>query len=82
MGIEDEYVLIDIPSRNVILSEPRLTKTNVKIVDGDHVYPLSKFSPLARALQTRKVQDWAIMVATPREYVEKVKKVAERIIFS
>ncbi len=81
-GIENEYVLIDIPSRNVILSEPRLTKTNVKIVDGEHVYPLSKFSPLARALQTRKVQDWAIMVATPKEHVEKVKKVAERIIFS
>ena len=80
--IDEKYVLIDIPSRNVILSEPRLTKTNVKIVDGDHVYPLSKFSPLAKALQNRKVQDWAIMVATPKEYVEKIKKVAERIIFS
>jgi HD superfamily phosphohydrolase len=81
-GIDEKYVLIDIPSRNVILSEPRLTKTNVKIVDEDHVYPLSKFSPLAKALQNRKVQDWAIMVATPKEYVEKIKKVAERIIFS
>ncbi len=81
-GVDEKYVLIDIPSRNVILSEPRLTKTNVKVVEGDHVYPLSKFSPLARALQTRKVQDWAIMVVSPKEYVERVKKVAERIIFS
>ena len=74
-GIDEKYVLIDIPSKNLILSEPRLTKTNVKIVDEDHVYPLSKFSPLAKALQNRKVQDWAIMVATPKEYVEKIKKV-------
>ncbi|ADD08939.1 HD domain-containing protein [Candidatus Aciduliprofundum boonei] len=80
-GIDERYVLIDIPSRNVILSEPRLTKTNVKVVEGEHVYPLSKFSPLARALQTRKVQDWAIMVVAPKENLEKVKKVAERIIF-
>ena len=80
-GIDERYVLIDIPSRNVILSEPRLTKTNVKVVEGEHVYPLSKFSPLARALQARKVQDWAIMVVAPKENLEKVKKVAERIIF-
>ncbi len=81
-GVDERYVLIDIPSRNVILSEPRLTKTNVKVVENGHVYPLSKFSPLARALQTRKVQDWAIMVITPKEHREKVKKVAERVIFS
>ncbi len=81
-GVDERYVLIDIPSRNVILSEPRLTKTNVKVVENGHVYPLSKFSPLAKALQSRKVQDWAIMVITPREHREKVKKVAERVIFS
>ncbi len=81
-GIDERYVLIDIPEKNVILSEPRLSKTNVKVIDGNSVYPLSKFSPLARALQTRKVQDWAIMVATPKTYVEKIQKIAERIIFS
>ncbi len=81
-GIDERYVLIDIPEKNVILSEPRLSKTNVKVIDGNSVYPLSKFSPLARALQTRKVQDWAIMVATPKTYVEKIQKIAERVIFS
>lgn len=81
-GIDERYVLIDIPEKNVILSEPRLSKTNVKVIDGNSVYPLSKFSPLARALQTRKVQDWAIMVATPKTHVEKIQKIAERIIFS
>ncbi len=81
VGIDSKYVLIDVPERNVILSEPRLSKTNIKIVVGDKIYPLSKFSPLARALQMRKVQDWAIMVVTTKKYVDKVKRVAERILF-
>ena len=82
IGIDSRYVLIDVPEKNVILSEPRLGKTNIKIIDGNSIYPLSKFSPLARALQLRKVQDWAIMVITPKKYVDEVEKVAERLIFS
>ncbi len=79
-GVESEYVLMDIPDNIAQLSEPRLTKTNVKIVDGDEVYELSKYSPLARALQLRKVQDWAMMIVTKKDYVEKVRREAMRIL--
>ncbi len=79
-GIDSKYVLIDIPDNIAQLSEPRLTKTNVKIIDGNEVYELSRYSPLARALQLRKVQDWALMLVTKREYVEKVRREAARII--
>jgi len=79
-GIAPKYVLIDIPDNIAQLSEPRLTKTNVKIIDGNEVYELSRYSPLARALQLRKVQDWALMLVTKREYVEKVRREAARII--
>ena len=79
-GIDPKYVLIDIPDNIAQLSEPRLTKTNVKIIDGNEVYELSRYSPLARALQLRKVQDWALMLVTKREYVEKVRREAARII--
>ncbi len=79
-GIEPYYVLIDIPQKIADLSEPRLAKTDVKIVDGDKVYMFSKFSPLARALQIRKVQDWVLMVATPKNFVEKVRKSAKRVL--
>ena len=78
-GIEPHYVLIDIPQKIADLSEPRLAKTDVKIIDGNEVHPFSRYSPLARALQIRKVQDWILMVATPKMYVEKVRKSARRI---
>ena len=80
-GIDPRYVLIDIPENIAQLSEPRLNKTNAKIIDGNEVYPLSKYSPIARALQLRKVQDWVLMVVTKKEYVDKVRKISQRILF-
>ena len=80
-GIDERYVLIDVPEGNIKLSEPRLSKTDVKILDDGKVVPFSKFSPLARALQIRKVKDWVLMIAAPKNYVEQVKKAAERILF-
>ncbi len=79
-GIEPWYVLIDIPENIAQLSEPRLNKTNVKVIDGNQIHELSKYSPLARALQLRRVQDWAMMIVTKKEYVEKVRREAVRIL--
>ncbi len=81
-GIDPRYVLIDIPENIAQLSEPRLSKTNVKIIDGNEVSSLSRYSPIARALQLRKVQDWALMVVTKKEYVEKVRKISQRTLLS
>lgn len=79
-GIPPHYVLIDIPQKIADISEPRLAKTDVKVLDGNRVSTFSRVSPFARALQIRKVQDWTLLVATPKRYVEKVRKSAERIL--
>ncbi len=79
-GIEPWYVLIDIPENIAQLSEPRLNKTNVKVIDGNQIHDLSRYSPLARALQLRRVHDWALMIVTKKEYVEKVRREAARIL--
>ncbi len=79
-GVDSRYVLIDIPDNIAHLSEPRLNKTNVKIIDGKEIHELSKYSPLARALQLRRVQNWAMMLITKKEYVDKVRKEANRIL--
>ena len=64
-GVPDSEVLLDIPHRSLLLSEPRIGKTDVPILDGDRVKPLSRYSPLAKAIQSRGVHDWAVMVSTP-----------------
>ncbi len=79
-GLDPRYVLIDIPENIAQLSEPRLNKTNVKVIDGNEIHELSKYSPLARALQLRKVQDWALMIVTRKDAVDRVRREAKRIL--
>jgi len=69
------------PSRELLLTEPRLGKTEVPILDEDRVRPLSRYSPLAKAIQSRGVHDWAVMVSAPERYRERVRKATERVLF-
>ncbi|MBM4237756.1 MAG: HD domain-containing protein, partial [Euryarchaeota archaeon] len=62
-GISQADVIVDVPEKELLISEPRIGKTEVPILNGDRVRPLSKYSPLAKALQARSVHDWAVMVS-------------------
>lgn len=78
--VSSEEVIVDVPHRELKLSEPRLTKTGVKILDKGRLYELSRFSPIARALQKRLTQRWAIMVSSPEEHCDVLKPIVKRII--
>jgi uncharacterized protein len=80
-GIPDSEVLLDIPERSLLLSEPRIGKTDVPILDGERVKPLSRYSPLAKAIQSRGVHDWAVMVSTPAANREAVERAAPKVLF-
>jgi len=81
-GVEDGYVIVDMPSKEVLMSEPRMHKTDVLILDEERgkLQPLSKHSPLARALQFRIVPDWAVMVSADESARPKVAEAARRIL--
>ncbi|HHN81912.1 MAG TPA: HD domain-containing protein [Methanomicrobia archaeon] len=79
--IPEGNALIDIPAPELLVSEPRIAKTNVKILDDDNkVSSLSRFSPLASALRKRRVTDWAAMVFCNGKYKSQVSKVAEKLL--
>lgn len=80
-GVPDTAVLLDIPDRSLLLSELRIGKTDVPILDGDRVRPLSRYSPLAKAIQARGVHDWAVMVSTLPEHREEVERAAMKALF-
>ena len=80
-GVDESEVLLDIPNRALLLSEPRIGKTDIPILDGDRVRPLSRYSPLAKAIQSRGVHDWAVMVSTPPRNREEVERAALRTLF-
>ncbi|UCE38066.1 MAG: HD domain-containing protein [Thermoplasmata archaeon] len=79
--VPNGYVIIDVPEKELQISEPRIRATNVKILDNDKLAPLSRFSPLARALEVREVYDWEIMVSSSPRYVTKVEKVVKKVLF-
>ena len=75
-GLEPGQVIVDVPLPELLVSEPRIAKTEVAILEDGKARPFSKVSTLGRALQTRQVVDWVLMVACPPEAVARVRKAA------
>src|SRR5438128_1913149 len=80
-GVKPGQVIADVPLPALLLSEPRIAKTGVPILDDCDVKPFSKVSPLGRALQVRQVVDWVVMVAAPGEAVDAVRKASKAALF-
>ena len=79
-GVGFEDVVVDMSSRSALLSNVKIGKTDVSILHDGKVKPITKFSPLAKALQSRSIFDWAVMVSAPPEHVEEVKKAAIKVL--
>jgi len=73
-------VILDVPGEEILTTEPRMSSVNIGILENNKVKPLSRVSPLASALQLRKIQDWGLMVACPSQMRLMVKRAAERIL--
>lgn len=80
-GVPHTDVTLDIPSKSILLSELTIGKTEVPILDNGRVRTLSKYSPLARAIQARSVHDWAFLVSSPQHCAEDVRKAAAKVLF-
>jgi HD superfamily phosphohydrolase len=80
-GIPQGYAIVDVPERELEITEPRIKSTNVKILDGTSLKQLSNYSPLAKALEVRDVYDWDIMVSAAPRYLTQVTKVAKKVLF-
>ncbi len=81
VGAPEGYVIIDTPGKEILLSEPRLNSIDIKIFDGEKIAPFSKYSSLAKAIGKRKAAEWGVMVSAHPDYVEKVSKMADDILF-
>jgi len=79
-GVPSGSVIIDVPSEEITTTEPRMGSVNIGILDEGRVKYISRISPLANSLQLRKVQDWALMVACPKNMRDDVRRAAERVL--
>ena len=79
-GVDVSDVIVDMPPRSALLSEQKIGKTDVNILDGGRIRTISSFSTLARSLQSRSNFDWALMVSAPAGMEGAVAKAARNII--
>lgn len=81
-GVDVSEVIVDLPSRSSLFSLLRVGKTDIPIWDEEKVRPISRYSPLAKALQSRDIHDWTLMVSCPDKHRETVEKAAHKVLFS
>jgi len=79
-GVDYSEVIVDMPSRSSLLSNAKIGKTDVSILYEGRVRPITKMSPVSKALQSRDIFDWAVMVSAPYEHKERVGKAAMSIL--
>lgn len=79
-GLDPGHVVIDVPSSELPVSEPRMSLMDVRILQQGKVKLLPRLSPIASALQTRRAHDWAVMVACPEKHKAKVGKASEKVL--
>ncbi len=80
-GIPEGNVVVDIPAPELLLTEPRISKVDLKVWEEGRVAPFGKVSSLAKALHIRETVDWALMVACDHRYTSQVRDAAPRVIF-
>ena len=74
-GLLPGYVLIDMPSVKLLLSEPRMAKVDIKIIGDDgKIRWLREHTPIAEALRSRQVSQSAVYVMTVPSHREIVSK--------
>ena len=82
-GLSPGYVFIDMPSVKLLLSEPRMSKVDIKIVGDDgKIRWFREHTPIAEALRNRQVSQSAVYVMTIPSHKEIVSNLIERHLFN
>ncbi|BAD84729.1 metal-dependent phosphohydrolase, HD superfamily [Thermococcus kodakarensis KOD1] len=83
VGASEGEVILEFSIADLMLSEPRLKETGINVLlDNGEIQPLTKVTPLANALKRRQTPRWAVMIASPEKYVDRLREVWRRVIFS
>lgn len=82
VGAPPGSVVIDVPAPELLVSEPRLRRIEIPIMEDGRLVTFRRSSPLGRALQLRETTPWVALVAAASPHYEKIARVARKTIFS
>ncbi len=75
------HVGVETTSKSNLQNNLNIGKTDVSIIDEEgKVRSLTRFSPIARALQSRDPYRWALLVSAPAPFREQVEKAAKKVL--
>jgi HD superfamily phosphohydrolase len=73
-------VIVDVPRSELDMSEPRLNRVDLRIIDEGETFELESLSPLGKALKSRRTSDWCLMVSADKRYRDAVNDVVEKVV--
>lgn len=79
-GVERGRVILDVPIVDIIISEPRLEKVEMPVLQDGKSRDLSEVSPLAVALKRRQAPRYLLRVLTEPRYIKRVERAAKRVL--
>ena len=80
-GVDVFDVGAEVTPMSSLRSNMRIGKTDVAILDSEgKVRSLARFSPLARALQSRDPYGWAVLISAPKQNCEAVGRAARKVL--
>lgn len=74
-------VIVDYPPAEIKRTEPRISKTDIRVLDNGKVRFFKHASDMGRMIEARDAADWLVMIAADRPYVEKVSKIGKGLLF-
>jgi HD superfamily phosphohydrolase len=81
LGIPAGHIIIDVPYQELHRAEPRINQTDITIIDENETKTLDEFTPVAGAIRSRIVPDWAIMIITDEKFKDLISKKAEKVLY-
>jgi HD superfamily phosphohydrolase len=79
LDMKEGSIILDVPDPSLTLSEPRLRRTDIKVL-AERPEILSRISSLARALHRRPPIPWCLMVSCPGERRKEVGELARDLV--
>jgi HD superfamily phosphohydrolase len=80
-GAPEGSIIVDYPPAEIKKTEPRISKTDIRVLDNGRVRFFKYASDMGRAIEGRDPADWLIMIAADRPYLEKVSKIGKNLLF-
>jgi HD superfamily phosphohydrolase len=82
LKIPHGHIIIDIPSYEIDKTEPRINKTDIKILDGNKEKIIDEFTPVVEAIRNKYIPGWFLMIITDEKYRDIVNKKSEKLLFN